>query len=501
MRLRYAAFSLLIVCSISSCRRKATDCGLPPIKDESTPGPSQVRFCATPITSLKPLKVQTLMDASGSMKGFERHSSVIADWTESAFSQLRTATMSYAEQRYCYFSKGRGIHNCSSKKLISGVLSVGDTTLHEAIQSAYEYDLTIILSDGVAATGGGKGDCASGVDAACVARALRNALAPKPGEEPVVNGGIWLLPLIADFDGPLYTELPSPPDFQAQAITDKTTAVFERRVEIRKPRTLAGELVYDYKGPRAYYAFILARDARVGRNLVVALTDAAAARGMNRVSKIGDFRSGFATITPIEVFPGQLPKLVWKGLDKAMQNDAPVEVGTVDVKWAGKPEQPGVLGLGCPGSKPCGDQVQVKASLSAPAKDAACVDVMILPKIAIHRRPGVDGVIDGSEWDPRLQAVRLNISCQADRHSDCASPHPAMEWFGTQSLEQTADSLVSGGDETVAGSIRGMSTAAPALEPHKIYGLLEMLQKFYLEPEAKLPEIPFVGLRWCSLAN
>jgi hypothetical protein len=100
-----------------------------------------------------------------------------------------------------------------------------------------------------------------------------------------------------------------------------------------------------------------------------------------------------------------------------------------------------------------------------------------------------------------LEEVRLNVSCQRERGSDCSAPVAAAEWIGIQDLGETADSLVNNGSEGVAGSISGMSTSQPALEPHKVYGLSDMLQKFYLEPVGKLAEIPFLGLSWCQLTN
>ena len=138
---------------------------------------------------------------------------------------------------------------------------------------------------------------------------MARALTPHPGEPQGVTGGIWLVPLVAMYQGPIYTEQPIDPKsldtVQAGANVAADTAT--SGLVTSPSRTASGLLIYSYRGPRLLLAMVLARNAEVGRAFVAALQARMEFARIQRLSSLKQFRNGLAALRPIEVFPGAIP--------------------------------------------------------------------------------------------------------------------------------------------------------------------------------------------------
>ncbi|HWW75262.1 MAG TPA: hypothetical protein VNZ44_07700, partial [Pyrinomonadaceae bacterium] len=207
---------LLLMLLAPGCYRTPPPDGPPEIgQGEQAPAFMErpVKFCWQPPPAPWSGGVQVLLDSSGSMVGFRRAVPQVVNWLQHGVSQLQTSTLNVSNSRLCQFSEGLGAQgggfgNCTDvARPLPRFEPAGNTNLHAAIASAKDFGLSFILTDGVAATGGGRaGDCASGVDAACVARSLRGVVST-PGSQPErVNWGVWVLPLAANYEGKFFTE-------------------------------------------------------------------------------------------------------------------------------------------------------------------------------------------------------------------------------------------------------------------------------------------------------
>ena len=105
-----------------------------------------------------------------------------------------------------------------------------------------------------------------------VAHALRDAMHATIDDGTTADWGLWLMPLIASYDGVFYTEEPMPGDFQERKVVEQIRADLGVEVEVTNPRTGAGgDLIYQYRGPRALLLVVIARWADVGRAELQAL--------------------------------------------------------------------------------------------------------------------------------------------------------------------------------------------------------------------------------------
>lgn len=154
-------------------------CELPLVKQDVEPqSVSSVLYCLPRTTETTSVRAQVLIDSSGSMRGFEVSGGRIDTWTPSestrpkrdfeseastvgrmdewtllGISQAQGAPFRLASLRRCYFDQRRGIHSCVSGNALRPVYRTsGSTNLHEAIETAFGYDLTVIITDGVEAS-------------------------------------------------------------------------------------------------------------------------------------------------------------------------------------------------------------------------------------------------------------------------------------------------------------------------------------------------------------
>jgi hypothetical protein len=175
---------------------------------------------------------------------------------------------------------------------------------------ASSVDAAVFVTDGVPFVGGGmKKACAGTADPSCVANAVIAYLNKHP------DSGLWLVPLLAHYNGPLDTEgqaIPSDDSYASRVTTALEKQFPNSQVELR---VADGEL--HWNGPKMLVLFVLAKQQAFGRLLVWSLLAraneaqvpvlSAGEPWQNVIAQRGAHAVG--VMTPIEVAPGLLPEI------------------------------------------------------------------------------------------------------------------------------------------------------------------------------------------------
>ena len=483
---------LLVVASVLGAQ-----CTLPPAGPAAGfPPPATVTWCAGSLRQAS-VRAQFLADDSASMNGFPAAMPVVAQWVELAFSHLRGSITQYAARRSCYFSQGRGIHDCSSSALaVKAFRAQGNTSLDQAIREAANFDLSVVLTDGIAATGatGGQG-CAAGVDASCVAGSLEQAIAPRAGDPQAMTPGIWLVPLAASFDGRFYTEQRADPSSfdtgkAAAAVAAETSTV----AEITAPGLdAAKQLAYRYRGPRLLLLLVVARDANLGRGFVQALAARREPGGLAALDALKAFQAGVAALPPIEVYPGVLPQWRFTGWKPEIVGGRRLLCGTVGVNW----DNSG-LRVSCPAGT---NGIVGRMIVQETPSGAGCTALKVAPQIRVSATefPGEPRLLEAARWEGRPVPVLLaKLGCSGDWKKPCGSSY--VQWSGTPDYKATADCLSAAGGcgSAPVQAIAALSTAQLAYQPHRILGLKDTVVSFYQRVAGQTRAIPFLRLDICK---
>jgi hypothetical protein len=414
------------------------------------------------------------------MIGFRSAMTQLDSWVRQAFSHANARIFRPASQRSCYFSAGRGVFGCSSTGSLGPFNPRGDTNLHEAVRASRDADLTVILTDGVSAGGTrGSGDCAGGVDAACVARALQAAIQTQPGESQEIDRGVWIVPLAAIYDGTFYTEefVDFKPGPAVQNIQNETATV----------ATIGSAVVgtdkkvnFPYKGPRALMLIVIGRPLASGRGFVQALMERAPYAQVQALNlqagmhPLKTFQRGLAVLPPVEVFPGYAAPVQWVGRPEI---PAPKGVrqtcGTIDFAW----NAPATLKIDCAGSGPNEAIFNLRAQASR--GPAGCMKMQVLADLRIERQTTAGATpVRGASWTG-LEALQLRLACNQDFSVACNSNPYRIAWVGVPDFGATANCLASPiCSGATASFVRAMSTDAASEFPHRIYGLRETIERF-----------------------
>jgi len=456
----------------------AQPCRLPSLgNNRNYPGLTESRFCAPAKLPVQNGTAQILFDDSGSMRGYQSAVPALALWSEQALSQVRQYGMEWTKTRGCYFSKARPLNSCASPRLSpNGFRGAASTTLNQAIDSAEQHDLTLIFTDGAGATGEAVGDCSSGVDAACVSRAMARSLTPRPGELQGAGGGIWLIPLIATYDGPFYTEQPLDLSrFDAEAITQRVAAETSTNARVRDPkRDATGLVYYSYHGPRAFLALVLARNATVGRAFVAALVARRKFSQIQALDALKSYQSGLTAMPPIEIFPGAAAPATFvrsRLLEPVCR--------TLDARF----QAPSQLWINCANQR---DEAVVRLDAKPEPSSSDCVGILQLPKLSSELKIAGDARLirdfswSGSMTDPaKPLALSMILSCSKNWPLAKGKCQPAV-WELQRDFPGTAAALVSAKPLTPGLTImQSLSASEVASVPHRIFQLRETLEKFY----------------------
>lgn len=498
-KLYFAVLGILMV-TLSSCRRPPVAATCDQLGNATEPVfvEKPVSYCWQKPLQLKTGKVQVLVDTSGSMIGFQHEIAPLVNWVRHGVSQVQQSAMNVQTTRLCQFSEAfsasGGLANCADLASETGDYKIhGDTNLHQAIRSAKDYELTYIITDGVAATGGrGASDCAGGVDAACVARALREVIHTQSPEGNDLDRGLWVIPLLANYDGTFYTEEPIfPTNFNAEDTIKQVRADIGVNAVVQNPGTGSdGRLQFKYQGPRSMLLIVIARWADVGRASVQALWERAEYLGVKRVEEMKQFSSELACFTPIEVYPGFLNQVRWDKLRSA--DDPKLRRGTMDATLETAPGKQSIV-LECPKESkeaPGQDAYLLTGSTSGRGQIAGCVPLRLLPALTFGFRsvdPKNDSVLHQfllayESTGGAYESLKICLACTNAVVRPCGENPISVQWTAFMNYAKSADALA---DEratsTVPQSIKNLSTAHPSREPHRIFAFSATLEAFYRE--------------------
>jgi len=488
-------FSPVLLLAVTTCAQNkmgsAAQCALPPDAG-ITSATGLVRYCAPAELAQRSATVQFLVDGSGSMYGFGADDTTrLYEWVAQSFSQLRDLGMTFTRTRSAYFAAKKGITSASARLVPGPGHFEGDTNLHEAIATSRDYDLTVILTDGVAASGTGNGDCSGGVDAACVARALRQALSPRAGELQMPQGGFWLLPLVTMYSGIFFSEqILANSEFDDARATSSVRADTSTNAEIGKREQRQGRLAYSYKGPRTLFLLVLARRAETGRALVAALASRSAGAQIQQLGRLKDYGAGLAMLTPIEVFPGALSSPIWADGRVGTKNYKPAVCGVMDLVF----QAPDQLRIDCPNGSHTGI---LELTIRADVRASQCVQVAVLPTDSLSLSGNGSKMIEGFAWRPGGSGLAVKLTCQGEWRIPCGDGAAMVDWTLVPNYRASADLVVRGSPALAAVLIKTLSTNEPAYQPVRVPAFSALLEKFYREIAGWQITLPYTRLRLC----
>jgi hypothetical protein len=465
-------------------------CKLPPLAGSSAFPGSAVRWCPPSEPLGTHGNAAVLVDDSASMQGFGKAAiERFAFWMDQSLSQVRQRGAQWVETRGCFFSTARSLSACKTAQLApQSFQGTRDTSLQEAIEYGSRFQLAVLLTDGSSAAGQDTGECASSVDAACIARALAATLEPHPGESKAISPGIWIVPLVANYDGRFYTEQPIAPDaFDAQTATANSTAESTVQTAIAHPvRGYHNLLEYKYTGPRGLFILILSRDVRLGRAMAGAMMSRRSFSQIGSAASWLDFTGGVAAMPPIEVFPGIVPQIEWtsaSGAERACR--------TVDITF----QPAGKLAIACPN-----DVDRTVLTLRARTTDTGseCVVIRNLPVMTVKARTTMppasveDFRWSGSLTDPSSPlAVQIQLQCRNPWHF----PSAWLAWTSARDYAASAARVAGSRPvSTAEQEVFSLSASEVAYRPNRIFQLRELLEKLYRNVRNPAPaEAPEFG--------
>jgi hypothetical protein len=314
-----------------------------------------------------------------------------------------------------------------------------------------------------------------------VSRSLVNAIHSNDTND---DHGVWIVPLIAPYEGQFHTEESIPPNsFNSQEAIEKVRADIQTDCVIQNPKTdNNGKLVYNYKGPRGLLLIVIAKKGDVGRSAIQALWDRADYLRIKQVGTLQNYSGGIAALHPIEIYPGHLNKVRWQSLTDSNQPES--FEGTIDVKANIQGDRTSVQ-VNCPASGENRGTFTLKGT-DKPTEVAGCVPIRMLPAFSFKLRPTRNE--DEPEFSQFLTSfilpsctnsiLDLNLACSSQTTRRCSEKPIPVQWIAFMHYGQAADSLKSSTSAT-ATSINHFSTAHPSTEPHKITALSMILELFY----------------------
>ena len=466
----------------------------PPQSSHVVAFPKPVRYCIVPRIQESETRVQVLVDGSGSMFGIRDPALRYVRWIEQGISRSRGAT-GHGPVRIAQFDQRRGIVSSTDFATFDQEYkATGETTLHAAIASSADWDVTYVLTDGVDAAGSGNGECAAGVDAACVARAFQQALLHPHGPSAGELAGLWVLPLRTTHDGTYYTERPTPANFNSNQLKQELVALYPpaatgsvTKIDVRDPGLdKANNLKYQYHGPRSLLLIVIARSDEIGRAAVASLVEVAAQNGVifsdASASPVPD---GLEAFPPIEVYPGWVPPVEWSAL---IASDTTRPSGTIDVSLNDHVR----LAVDCPPQKH--GEADYLLSADAKAPSSRCVDLYQLPQFEYQLVPqegdqsALPRTVPVFSRESTASGDRLTLHVECDNGGDrpCGSNPIHASYVAARRFDlgfATGQSAVG-----AAQQIEALSTEDPVRQPHRIYGFRQLLSFFYDDVATQKPK-------------
>jgi len=463
---------------------------------------SEAFYCPETPASPQFARVQILADSSGSMNGFKAAVPPLQSWMRQSVSLLLGNFLDLRSFRACYFNQDIGIGGCSQgfTQAQPPFKVGGDTNLHQAILSAADVDLSFIITDGVAFTGGGTGNCAGGVDAACVGRSLIRVLKDYQVEQQGPAGGVWVVPLVAHFAGIFPTEQQvRPEDFHASDVQDKVQQETGQLVEIKKPRLgPGGQLIYDYQGPKVMFLLVIARQVNLGRAAIRALSQQMAMSGVKAVASFTEAKEGPAAFRPVEVFPGTLPQSKWRGANLLYEPGSRQRsrCGAIQHTWD---RQSAKVQLECPEGNA---ELLLSLPLDRQDSPARCVHIGLFApfRLALEPRDAAQGkrsLLKDFRASWANSQVLLHLQCiDSPQAGQGGGGLETYRWTLRPDIAKAADCLAqplaAGCPKDTVDLLLQVSSENPAYQPHRAFGLAPTL-KFFLNEARTLSSDPAIA--------
>ncbi|NJL26586.1 MAG: hypothetical protein HC897_01270 [Thermoanaerobaculia bacterium] len=448
------------------------------------------------------------------MNGYRSVLPDLVTWMQHGVSLLRHSSLEVVEGRVCQFSKALGeIDGATAGECREGITqplpsytAQSDTNLHLAILSAMDYDLTLIVTDGVAATGGeGIEDCASGVDAGCIARSLRRVLESRQRVAETADWGLWVLPMIAPFDGWYYTEQKI--ELAAFVPEGAITRVLEETGS--EPQIGTGERIQDgtlrfaYKGPRAFLLLVLARQSTTGRAMVQALWDRTSSAGIPTIASLKEYKGRPSLLPPLEVFPGFVDTVSWTKLDASREipTRGTIDASLVGASGGGAPQ----IRIGCPPGEAGEGYFTLRGDSQLTTRVAGCVGIQLVPAVQMalqpqraERAPEMPTLL--ASYRPAsegMPALDLHLTCGPRSVTSCQEPLE-LGWRAEMHYGPAADCLADGSCSSGAiPAIRGLSTLELSQYPHRIFGIDETIKELLRLMSSEVPVQTIANLGIC----
>lgn len=424
------------------------------------------------------------------MVGFKPAIPVFVDWIRHGISELQTSTLEIEASRIGQFKQGQGIVATSDiQQALTNYEPAGSTNLHEAIRSAKDYELSIIVTDGVAATSPNTNskDCAAGVDASCVARALKDVVSAQIGHGSDEDRGVWLIPLWSNYDGLFFTEEGvDATTFDPSTTIQKIRSDLAGEAIIQNPKRGGdGNLVFEYRGPRALLLIVISRWTDIGRSVVQALWNKSELKNVVHLNKLNGLVTGSACFTPIEVYPGYLNQLQWQNLQPSEEPSD--SKGALDVAFSNTPNSK--IQLTCPTTGENRGVYFLTGKASSADQNSGCVPLQMLPAFQFQLLPkdtnqelALSHFIPGYSVESGYSKLKLTFRCEGENLFPCGQSNATIQWVSLINYQKAADTLASNSNETEVHSvIKSISTIHPSQEPHRILGFSTMLELFYRE--------------------
>jgi hypothetical protein len=494
-----AVVILIIVMAIIPSNKPHTTRTAQALKTEITQITEPVTYCVEKPVDIPHGRIQVLIDASGSMKGVRGPVINYVRWLDHGISRLRDSTIAIDDFRIAGFERGHGFVVAPNiTEFAKTYQPQAATTLHEAIRASKEWDLTFIITDGVAAAGAGSGDCAAGVDAACVARALRDAVyvertsavAPQPP-------GIWIIPLWTRHAGVFFSERPvSVTEFDREASLESIHQELEQDVSITQPRSdREGNLMFDYTGPRSLMMIVIAHSADLGRAAIVALRERMVENNVTAVDSTRSNQAALGAFPALELYPGYLPRVEWISL---AENDNVVPKGTMDVDFIDHKR----IALACQTQSINEASYILTSKWKRPG--TRCAAIQQLPAFELGFLGGGKQeesdlgsfIADlGRERKADGDQFTLTLVCGQQPERSCASNPVRAQWVARARYDQTGNgSSEAGTQQTIVGAL---STTDLTKQPHRLYGFESLISYFFDEVAKDQRQIVMADLEVC----
>jgi hypothetical protein len=477
-----AAILVLVVGIGCSNSRREGDLRSQAVREGTAAGPLIREIVYESIRPEKPLQahVEVLIDSSASMQGFRTGLPPILHSVDEGLSYSKNLYFDVASKKTCFFNQKSGIFGCENR--IDGVpipVAAGYTNLDRAVQIASDRELTIILTDGVPSGLSTGQDCVgSGVDAGCVAEAMSGAVRGTPGASSNELRGVWMVPIITMYRGLFFAEQPvSPGSYDSRGAEAAVQGAFGVNARIENPHLGSdGTLLFNYSGPRFLLAIVIG-DVEAGRAF---LQQWYSHLSFSEIVRLGDAKSyegGTALLSPFEVFPSSVPAEHFTGCQQTKDQRGRIKGDLINCSRL----EENRFKLSCR-PKPSLAELVIT---SQPQMEGLRLALLAPAKTTIHTRGNAQAVQgETGVADTALARLSIQASCGGERRMRCGVDESEVKVSSVPDLALAAREVTD--SSSPAGQLlQHLSTRSPASEPHKVYGLADLLENFY---RRKLPD-------------